>query len=174
MSTPSSNQIDRSSSKENVVVNQWGQPSGGRNEDQPNSFYNHVQQQRELGNQQQVQNDFGAAENAAVNDIIADVVDENDENNGSVGGFVKPKANEKKEKKSKRAEEKKKAAREKEMRKANASEYIPGMEGSVRPMDDDPTDDLVDDQQEYYVSFANANFLNFSSSTEVFLKLKSR
>lgn len=171
MSTPSSNQIDRSSSKENVVVNQWGQPSG-RNEDQPNSFYNHVQQQRELGNQQQVQNDFGAAENAAVNDIIADVVDE-DENNG-VGGFVKPKANEKKEKKSKRAEEKKKAAREKEMRKANASEYIPGMEGSVRPMDDDPTDDLVDDQQEYYVSFANANSLNLSSSSEVFLKRKSR
>ena len=107
-------------------VDQWN----SRNEEQPNSFYNHVQQQRELGSQMQ-------------SDLTDDTLEE--ESNG----FIKPKSSEKKDKKSKRAEDKKKA-REKETRKTNISEYIPGMEGSVRPIDD-PVDDQ-DDQQEFYVS----------------------
>ena len=65
-------------------------------------------------------------------------------------GFVKPKANEKRDKKAKRAEEKKRA-REREAKKAAAAnEYIPGMEGSVRPTDDDDNDN--DAQQRPYVS----------------------
>lgn len=95
----------------------WG--DGNRREPQ-NSFYNHVQQQRELGSQQQY---FDNEEQQLTED----------DNNG----FVKPKANDKKDKKSKRAEEKKRA-REREAKKAQAaaSEYIPGMEGSVRPSHD--------------------------------------
>merc|ERR1719346_148847 len=54
------------------------------------------------------------------------------EDNEEASNFVKPKANEKKDKKSKKAEEKRKA---KEARKAAeaAGPYIPGMSGTVRP-----------------------------------------
>ena len=47
--------------------------------------------------------------------------------------FVKPKANEKKDKKSKKAEEKRKAKEKKAAEAAGSGPYIPGMSGTVRP-----------------------------------------
>ena len=47
--------------------------------------------------------------------------------------FVKPKANEKKDKKSKKAEEKRKAKEKKAAEAAGSGPYIPGMSGAVRP-----------------------------------------
>ena len=74
------------------------------------------------------------------------------------GGFVKTKANEKKDKKAKRAEEKKRA-REREAKKAanSANDYIPGMEGSIRPADEAVVTNVTEDideefQQRHYVS----------------------
>ena len=102
----------------------WGDGNRARepqqHHQQQNSFYNHVQQQRELGSQQQYFDNEELTE---------------EDNNG----FVKPRSNEKKDKKVKRSEEKKRA-REREAKKAlaAASEYIPGMEGSVRPNQDQP------------------------------------
>ena len=73
-------------------------------------------------------------------------------------GFVKTKANEKKDKKAKRAEEKKRA-REREAKKAanSANDYIPGMEGSIRPADEAVVTNVPEDiheefQQRHYVS----------------------
>lgn len=47
--------------------------------------------------------------------------------------FVKPKANEKKDKKSKKAEEKRKAKERRAAEAGGAGQYIPGMSGTVRP-----------------------------------------
>ena len=113
----------------------WGDDTA---RESPNSFYNQVQQQREVGSQQH----------------------EDQQYNEDDSGFVQPKINEKKDKKAKRSEEKKRA-REREAKRAaaTASDYIPGMEGSVRPNDvaaaavvEDYTDDNnVPTQQWSYV-----------------------
>ncbi len=59
--------------------------------------------------------------------------------------FVKPKSSEKKDKKMKRAEEKKRAREAKKAAAANSSaDYIPGMEGSVRPQSHDQGDNYED------------------------------
>ena len=76
--------------------------------------------------------------------------------NSTIHFFDNPQANEKKDKKTKRAEEKKRA-REREAKKAAsaANEYIPGMEGSVRPADEVVNDEIEEEfQQRNYVSFS--------------------
>ena len=117
-----------------VGLGVWGDDTA---RESPNSFYNQVQQQREVGSQQHEEQQY----------------------NEDDSGFVQPKINEKKDKKAKRAEEKKRA-REREAKRAAAaaSDYIPGMEGSVRPNDvpaavvEDYTDDNnVPTQQWSYV-----------------------
>ena len=105
----------------------WGEETA---RESPNSFYNQVQQQREVGNVH--------AEAVAAPEAEADV-----------SGFVKPRSSEKKDKKAKKAEEKKRA-REKEAKKiSQAAEYIPGMEGSIRPSNDSEEENT---QQRQYVS----------------------
>ena len=97
-------------------------------------FQFQVQQQREVG----INN-----ESSPVQDLDQD---------GS-SGFVKPRSSEKKDKKAKKAEEKKRA-REKEA-KRNAgqagNDYIPGMEGSVRPSNDSEEENTL--QRQYVGPF---------------------
>ena len=84
-------------------------------------------------------------------------------------GFIKSKSNEKKDKKTKRAEEKKRA-REREAKKAAANDYIPGMEGSVRPADEVVANDENDEdnQQRHYVRFFFAVELHKNVVIKVF------
>jgi hypothetical protein len=91
----------------------WGEDNAARQS--PNSFYNQVQQQRDVGAQPQAH--FEEETSAASEEP----------------GFVKPKSSEKKDKKAKRAEEKRRAKEREAKKLAAAQEYIPGMEGSVRP-----------------------------------------
>ena len=106
----------------------WGEETA---RESPNSFYNQVQQQREVG----INNESSPA-------------DQDIDQDGS-SGFVKPRASEKKDKKAKKAEEKKRA-REKEAKRnaGSGNDYIPGMEGSVRPSNDSEEENT---QQRQYV-----------------------
>ena len=153
------------SSNNTTKIDQWSSNSRDENFrendftkkiEEPNSFYNHVQHQREVGSSNnssgQIQHfteksvDNTTTNITGDNDLVDNLIDDESSN-----GFVKPKSSEKKEKKSKRAEEKKKS-REKENNSSSRGggrEYIPGMEGSVRPMDED--EDL-EHTQEFYVS----------------------
>ena len=125
----SANQVEQVKNT-NAGLGVWGSEETAR--ESPNSFYNQVQQQREVG----INN-----ESSPVQDLDQD---------GS-SGFVKPRSSEKKDKKAKKAEEKKRA-REKEA-KRNAgqagNDYIPGMEGSVRPSNDSENEENT--QQRQYV-----------------------
>merc|ERR1719220_2559039 len=145
--------------------------------EEPNSFYNHVQHQRELGSssnnssgqiQPQHFTDKSVIDNntntniittAGVDDLLVDNLVDDESSNG----FVKPKSSEKKEKKSKRAEEKKKSREKENNSSSRGREYIPGMEGSVRPMDED--DDL-EQTQEFYSAHASCetSFQSFQNS----------
>ena len=138
-----------------VGLGVWGEDSTTR--ESPNSFYNQVQQQREVGssnNQQQPKQNHQnqQIQSAPPTEEMAKMVLQDDT------GFVKPKANEKKDKKAKRAEEKKRQ-REQEAKKAKeANEYIPGMEGSVRPQDDE--NDFNEDVQQ--IPYVSDPFLSFN------------
>ena len=105
-------------------------------------FQFQVQQQREVG----INN-----ESSPVQDLDQD---------GS-SGFVKPRSSEKKDKKAKKAEEKKRA-REKEA-KRNAgqagNDYIPGMEGSVRPSNDSENEENTQ-QRQYVGPFRSFTFFS--------------
>lgn len=106
----------------------WGEDSS-QSRESPNSFYNQVQQQRDSS--------------------LQPFVEEDQEDSST--GFMKPKSNEKKDKKAKRAEEKKRA-REREARKAAAlnSDLIPGMEGYSRPPQEheDNGDEMLEQPQQ--------------------------
>jgi len=139
------NKVSHQSNEPGVNLGVWGDDSAAR--ESPNSFYNQVQQQREVGSLQQF--DPQPQPQQQLDDQSVPVVNEDPDQDT---GFVKPKANEKKDKKTKRAEEKKRA-REREAKKAanNANEYIPGMEGSVRPADEIINDEIEEEfQQRHY------------------------
>jgi len=133
------------SNEPKVNLGVWGDDSAAHSES-PNSFYNQVQQQREVGSglqpfeppHQQDQDQSVPAELANQN---------NQQDQDQDNGFIKSKSNEKKDKKTKRAEEKKRA-REREAKKAAANDYIPGMEGSVRPADEVVNDENDEDNQQ--------------------------
>ena len=123
----SANQQIEQQHKNNSGLGVWGEETA---RESPNSFYNQVQQQREVG----INNESPAIDQDGDQDI---------------SGFVKPRASEKKDKKAKKAEEKKRA-REKEAKRnaGSVNDYIPGMEGSVRPTNDSEEETT---QQRQYV-----------------------
>ena len=138
-----------------VNLGVWGDDSSAAHSESPNSFYNQVQQQREVGSglqpfepphQQPLQDQSDQS-------VPAELANQNNQQDQDQdNGFIKSKSNEKKDKKTKRAEEKKRA-REREAKKAAANDYIPGMEGSVRPADEVVANDENDEdnQQRHYV-----------------------
>merc|ERR1719362_2411215 len=141
------------SNEPKVNLGVWGDDSAAHSES-PNSFYNQVQQQREVGSglqpfepphQQPLQDQSDQS-------VPAELANQNNQQDQDQdNGFIKSKSNEKKDKKTKRAEEKKRA-REREAKKAAANDYIPGMEGSVRPADEVVANDENDEdnQQRHY------------------------
>ena len=124
----SANQQIEQQHKNNSGLGVWGEETA---RESPNSFYNQVQQQREVG---------------INNESPAGLDQDGDQD---ISGFVKPRASEKKDKKAKKAEEKKRA-REKEAKRnaGSVNDYIPGMEGSVRPTNDSEEETT---QQRQYV-----------------------
>ena len=132
-----------------VNLGVWGDDSAAHSES-PNSFYNQVQQQREVGSGLQP---FEPPHQDQDQSVPAELANQNNQQDQDQdNGFIKSKSNEKKDKKTKRAEEKKRA-REREAKKAAANDYIPGMEGSVRPTDEVVANDENDgdNQQRHYV-----------------------
>ena len=137
-----------------VNLGVWGDDSSAAHSESPNSFYNQVQQQREVGSGLQP---FEPPHQQPLQDqdqsVPAELANQNNQQDQDQdNGFIKSKSNEKKDKKTKRAEEKKRA-REREAKKAAANDYIPGMEGSVRPADEVVANDENDEdnQQRHYV-----------------------
>jgi len=141
------------SNEPKVNLGVWGDDSAAHSES-PNSFYNQVQQQREVGSGLQP---FEPPQQQPLQDqdqsVPAELANQNNQNQDQDqdNGFIKSKSNEKKDKKTKRSEEKKRA-REREAKKAAANDYIPGMEGSVRPADEVVVNDENDEenQQRHY------------------------
>jgi len=139
------------SNEPKVNLGVWGDDSGAHSES-PNSFYNQVQQQREVGSGLQPFEPPHQQPQDQDQSVPAELANQNNQQDQDQdNGFIKSKSNEKKDKKTKRAEEKKRA-REREAKKAAANDYIPGMEGSVRPADEVVANDENDEdnQQRHY------------------------